>query len=219
MKERQFLYTQQILIHLLNYSTNEIITLLCEYINDHELTVWEVLWAFLGNAPTGVPLPTGDRPEATWKSLLRRGGAQGDSQGDRDGVEASVSGDIAQQPGSLEVREVWRAAVAWGLTATGSVLSTASRCWGKVCRECKAGRLSTANGLLNGAVFKTTGCVKTPVWVGRLWSFRVSACSEEPTNLGGHPWLTDTTGVSGAGLQAVTRENQNDTLRWSLKNA
>ena len=122
-------------------------------------------------------------------------------------------------PGSLEVREVWRAAVAWGLTATGSVLSTASRCWGKVCRECKAGRLSTANGLLNGAVFKTTGCVKTPVWVGRLWSFRVSACSEEPTNLGGHPWLTDTTGVSGAGLQAVTRENQNDTLRWSLKNA
>lgn len=55
--------------------------------------------AFLGNAPTCVQLPAGDRPEATWESLLRRGGEQGDSQGDRDGAEASVSGDIAQQPG------------------------------------------------------------------------------------------------------------------------
>lgn len=43
-------------------------------------------------------LLAGDCPEATWVSQLRRGGDYWGG-GDGDGVEASVLGDVAQQPG------------------------------------------------------------------------------------------------------------------------
>lgn len=76
-------------------------------------------------------------------------------RGDGDRVEASVLGDVASSLDSLGVRGGLK-----GSSSLGSyshrlhLLSTASRCWGIFCKECKAGRLSTANGLLTQGILK-----------------------------------------------------------------
>ena len=75
-----------------------------------------------------------------------------------------------------------------------------------------------ANGLLTQGIFKTTGCVKMWVLVGRLWGSQVFACSEEPTNLRASTEDVLSSLIqqgSGGWLQVMTREDQK--LGWDWK--
>lgn len=83
--------------------------------------------------------------ETTYVSLLREGEGQGTPPRREKHTAAMVS--VSQwchsaAPWGVWVREVLRAAAACCLRAIDFVLSMASRCWGRICRECKAGRLN-----------------------------------------------------------------------------